>query len=42
MMAADLKIDPVELRLKNLIRPDEMPYEVGLTRPAGNKPDRPG
>ena len=33
MMAADLKMDPVELRLKNLIQPDEMPYEIGLTRP---------
>ncbi len=33
MMAADLKIDPVELRVKNLIQPDEMPYEIGLTRP---------
>ncbi|MFQ5851252.1 MAG: xanthine dehydrogenase family protein molybdopterin-binding subunit [Candidatus Binatia bacterium] len=33
MMATDLKIDRVELRLKNLIRPDEMPYEVGVTRP---------
>ena len=33
LMAEDLKIDPVELRLKNLIRPDEIPYEVGITRP---------
>ncbi len=31
MMASDLKMDPVELRVKNLIRPDEMPYEIGLT-----------
>ncbi|HUC96955.1 MAG TPA: xanthine dehydrogenase family protein molybdopterin-binding subunit, partial [Candidatus Polarisedimenticolaceae bacterium] len=33
LMAQDLKIDPVELRFKNLIRPDEIPYEVGITRP---------
>jgi len=36
MTAKDLKIDPVELRRKNLIRPEEMPYEVGLTRPGRN------
>ncbi|MBI3326455.1 MAG: xanthine dehydrogenase family protein molybdopterin-binding subunit [Nitrospinae bacterium] len=35
MVAVDLKIDPVELRLKNLIRPSEMPYTVGQTRPDG-------
>ncbi|ETX06106.1 MAG: hypothetical protein ETSY2_19125 [Candidatus Entotheonella gemina] len=33
MMAADLGIDPAELRLKNLIPPSAMPYEVGRTRP---------
>ena len=33
LMAQDLDIDPVELRFKNLIRPEEMPYEVGVTRP---------
>jgi aerobic carbon-monoxide dehydrogenase large subunit len=33
LMAKDLGIDPVELRFKNLIRPDEIPYEVGVTRP---------
>ncbi|WP_143301124.1 xanthine dehydrogenase family protein molybdopterin-binding subunit, partial [Candidatus Entotheonella palauensis] len=33
MMAADLGIDPTELRLKNLIPPSAMPYEVGRTRP---------
>ena len=33
MVAADLGIDPAELRLKNLIPPDAMPYEVGRTRP---------
>ena len=33
MMAADLSIDPAELRLKNLIGPDEMPWEIGVTRP---------
>jgi aerobic carbon-monoxide dehydrogenase large subunit len=33
LMARDLGIDPVELRFKNLIGPEEMPYEVGVTRP---------
>jgi aerobic carbon-monoxide dehydrogenase large subunit len=33
LMARDLGIDPVELRFKNLIRPEEIPYEVGVTRP---------
>ncbi len=33
MMAADLGIDPAELRLKNLIPPSAMPYELGRTRP---------
>ena len=35
MVAADLLIDPVELRLKNFIQPSEMPYTVGQTRPDG-------
>ncbi|MGH7815979.1 MAG: molybdopterin-dependent oxidoreductase, partial [Candidatus Binatia bacterium] len=33
LMAQDLGIDPVELRFKNLIRREEIPYEVGVTRP---------
>jgi carbon-monoxide dehydrogenase large subunit len=33
LMAQDLGIDPVELRFKNLIGPEQMPYEVGVTRP---------
>ena len=33
IVAADLHIDPVELRLKNLVQPSEMPYTVGQTRP---------
>jgi aerobic carbon-monoxide dehydrogenase large subunit len=33
LMAEDLRIDPVEIRVKNLIRPEEIPYEVGVTRP---------
>jgi carbon-monoxide dehydrogenase large subunit len=33
MVAADLQLDPVELRFKNLIQPSEMPYIVGQTRP---------
>ena len=32
MVAEDLGMDPVELRLKNLIQPSEMPYTVGVTR----------
>ncbi|HET8563055.1 MAG TPA: molybdopterin cofactor-binding domain-containing protein, partial [Candidatus Binatia bacterium] len=36
MMAQDLHIDPVELRFKNLIRPEEIPYEIGVTRPGSN------
>jgi carbon-monoxide dehydrogenase large subunit len=36
MAAKDLTIDPVELRRRNLIRPEEMPYEVGVTRPGSN------
>ena len=35
MVAADLLIDPVELRLRNFIQPSEMPYTVGKTRPDG-------
>ncbi len=31
--AADLGIDPAEFRLKNLIPPSMMPYELGRTRP---------
>jgi carbon-monoxide dehydrogenase large subunit len=33
LMAQDLGIDPVEMRFRNLIRPEEIPYEVGVTRP---------
>ena len=33
LVAADLEIDPAELRLKNLIPPSAMPYHVGITRP---------
>jgi aerobic carbon-monoxide dehydrogenase large subunit len=35
MVAADLQIDPVELRLKNFVQPSDMPYTVGKTRPDG-------
>lgn len=31
--ADELNLDPVEIRLKNLIQPGEMPYVVGVTRP---------
>ena len=33
MVAADLGIDPIDLRRKNLIQPEEIPYELGPTRP---------
>src|SRR5262249_32846082 len=33
MMAVDLQLDPVELRLKNFVPPEAMPYTVGQTRP---------
>ena len=36
MVAADLDLDPVELRRKNLIQPEEIPYEIGITRPGAN------
>ena len=36
LVAGDLGIDPTELRLKNLIPPSAMPYEVGITRPEGS------
>jgi len=37
LVAADLGIDPAQLRLNNLVRPDEMPYTVGLTRIDGKE-----
>ena len=33
MMATDLGLDPVELRIKNFVSPSEMPYEMGVTMP---------
>jgi aerobic carbon-monoxide dehydrogenase large subunit len=35
MVAADLRLDPVDLRWRNFIQPAEMPYTVGQTRPDG-------
>ena len=35
MVAADLKIDPIELRMKNLIRASQMPYNAGERRLLG-------
>ena len=29
MMAADLGLDPAAIRLRNLVRPEQMPYEIG-------------
>ena len=33
MAAEDLGMDPIDLRRKNLIQPEEIPYELGPTRP---------
>ena len=33
LVSADLGMDPAEFRLKNLIPPEMMPYELGRTRP---------
>ena len=38
MMAQDLGIDPVEIRLRNLVLPTEMPYDTGIIRPPENPP----
>jgi carbon-monoxide dehydrogenase large subunit len=35
MVAEDLGMDPVQIRLKNFIQPEEMPYTVGRTRVDG-------
>ena len=35
LIAQDLGIDPVEIRLKNMIKPEQMPYELGATRADG-------
>ncbi len=35
MVAADLQIEPAELRLKNLIQPSDMPYDIGMDGPTG-------
>jgi carbon-monoxide dehydrogenase large subunit len=32
MVAADLHLEPVELRLKNFLQPSDMPYTIGKTR----------
>ena len=36
MVAADLNLDPAELRLKNFVQPSDMPYDAGKTRSEGN------
>ena len=33
VVAADLGIDPTELRRKNMLQPSDMPHTVGVTRP---------
>jgi carbon-monoxide dehydrogenase large subunit len=30
LVAAELGLDPVEVRLRNMVRPDQMPYSVGI------------
>ena len=36
IVAADLKLDPEELRRKNLVQSSEMPYELGVTFPGSS------
>ena len=36
MLAREVGLDPAELRRRNLVRPDEMPYDVGLLYRDGN------
>jgi carbon-monoxide dehydrogenase large subunit len=36
LLAHELGMDPAELRRRNLVRPDEMPYDVGLLYRDGN------
>jgi carbon-monoxide dehydrogenase large subunit len=36
MLAREVGIDPAELRRRNLVRPDEMPYDLGILYRDGN------
>jgi carbon-monoxide dehydrogenase large subunit len=36
LVAAELKLEPAEVRLRNMVRADEMPYRVGLPYRDGN------
>ena len=36
MLAREIGLDPAELRRRNLVRPDEMPYDLGLLYRDGN------
>ena len=36
MLAGEAGLDPAELRRRNLVRPDEMPYDVGMLYRDGN------
>jgi carbon-monoxide dehydrogenase large subunit len=36
ILARELRLDPAELRRRNLVRPEEMPYDVGLLYRDGN------
>jgi carbon-monoxide dehydrogenase large subunit len=37
LVAAELKLEPAEVRLRNMVRADEMPYRVGLLYRDGNE-----
>ncbi len=36
LLAREVRLDPAELRRRNLVRPDEMPYDVGMLYRDGN------
>jgi aerobic carbon-monoxide dehydrogenase large subunit len=36
MLAREVKLDPAELRRRNMVRPDEMPYDLGILYRDGN------
>ena len=36
MLAREVKLDPAELRRRNLVRPEEMPYDLGILYRDGN------
>jgi aerobic carbon-monoxide dehydrogenase large subunit len=36
LLAREVKLDPADIRRRNLVRPDEMPYDVGILYRDGN------